>query len=77
MSNARIAQVGQPRELYEAPRDRFVADFIGDANLVEAELGAHRGSARRCASAAWRSSLSTAAPLPVRCAWQSGPNRSS
>jgi len=44
MSNARIAQVGEPRELYEAPRDRFVADFIGDANLVEAELGPHRGS---------------------------------
>jgi iron(III) transport system ATP-binding protein len=44
MSNARIAQVGAPRELYEAPRDRFVADFIGDANLVDAELGAHRGA---------------------------------
>ncbi len=44
MSNARIAQVGAPRDLYEAPRDRFVADFIGDANLVEAELGPHRGS---------------------------------
>src|SRR5687767_2575513 len=44
MSNAKIAQVGGPRELYEAPRDRFVADFIGDANLVEAELGAHRGT---------------------------------
>ena len=44
MSNARIAQIGAPRELYEAPRDRFVADFIGDANLVEAELGAHRGA---------------------------------
>ena len=43
MSNARIAQIGAPRELYEAPRDRFVADFIGDANLVEAELGAHNG----------------------------------
>jgi iron(III) transport system ATP-binding protein len=44
MSNAKIAQVGEPRELYEAPRDRFVADFIGDANLVEAELGVHRGA---------------------------------
>jgi iron(III) transport system ATP-binding protein len=43
MSNARIAQIGAPRELYEAPRDRFVADFIGDANLIEAELGPHRG----------------------------------
>src|SRR5574341_2550595 len=47
MSNARIAQIGAPRELYEAPRDRFVADFIGDANLVEAELGSHRGSRAR------------------------------
>ena len=44
MSNARIAQIGAPRELYVAPRDRFVADFIGDANLIEAELGAHRGA---------------------------------
>jgi len=43
MSNARIAQMGTPRELYEAPRDRFVADFIGDANLVEAEMGPHQG----------------------------------
>ena len=44
MSNARIAQAGAPRELYEEPADLFVADFIGDANLVEAELGPHRGS---------------------------------
>ena len=44
MSNSRIAQSGPPRELYEMPRDRFVADFIGDANLVDAELGPHRGS---------------------------------
>ena len=44
MSNAKIAQIGAPRELYETPRDRFVADFIGDANLVEAELGAHDGA---------------------------------
>jgi iron(III) transport system ATP-binding protein len=38
MSNARIAQVGTPRELYEEPSSIFVADFIGDANLVDAEL---------------------------------------
>ena len=34
MSNARIAQSGAPRELYEAPASAFVADFIGDANLI-------------------------------------------
>jgi iron(III) transport system ATP-binding protein len=38
MSNARIAQDGTPRDLYEAPASRFVADFIGDANLVAATL---------------------------------------
>jgi iron(III) transport system ATP-binding protein len=38
MSNARIAQTGTPRELYEEPADLFVADFIGDANIVSGEL---------------------------------------
>jgi iron(III) transport system ATP-binding protein len=43
MANARIAQAGPPRELYERPASRFVADFIGDANVVAAELVAVRG----------------------------------
>ena len=34
MRNAAIAQKGTPRELYDAPNDRFVADFIGEANLL-------------------------------------------
>ena len=38
MSQARIAQIGTPRELYERPADRFLADFIGDANLIEGEV---------------------------------------
>src|SRR5262249_20153261 len=43
MSNARIAQVGTPRQLYEEPANLFVADFIGDANVVDAELGSVDG----------------------------------
>ena len=43
MSNAAIAQEGSPRELYEEPADRFVADFIGDANIVEVEIVAVDG----------------------------------
>jgi iron(III) transport system ATP-binding protein len=43
MSNARVAQTGTPRELYEQPASVFVADFIGDANLVDAEVIAERG----------------------------------
>jgi len=38
MSNARIAQVGTPRELYDSPASLFVADFVGDSNLLEAEV---------------------------------------
>lgn len=34
MRNALIAQIGTPRSLYDAPVDRFVADFIGEANIV-------------------------------------------
>jgi spermidine/putrescine ABC transporter ATP-binding subunit len=34
MHRARIAQVGSPHELYEAPTSAFVADFIGDSNLI-------------------------------------------
>ncbi len=34
MREGRIEQAGAPRELYERPRSRFVADFIGRANLL-------------------------------------------
>ncbi|MDF1584879.1 ABC transporter ATP-binding protein [Marinimicrococcus flavescens] len=40
MNQAVIAQEGTPRQLYEEPASRFVADFIGDANLVEARIRA-------------------------------------
>lgn len=35
MNNAVIAQDGTPRELYDAPANRFVADFIGEANILD------------------------------------------
>jgi iron(III) transport system ATP-binding protein len=38
MNEGRIAQQGPPEALYEAPESRFLADFIGDANLVDGEL---------------------------------------
>ena len=36
MSKGAIAQIGTPRDIYFAPANRFVAEFIGAANLVEA-----------------------------------------
>jgi putative spermidine/putrescine transport system ATP-binding protein len=36
MSKGAIAQIGTPREIYFAPCNRFVAEFIGAANIIEA-----------------------------------------
>jgi iron(III) transport system ATP-binding protein len=47
MDHAAIAQSGTPRELYEAPASLFVADFVGDSNLVDAELTTRNGVAGR------------------------------
>lgn len=38
MNNAVIAQDGTPRSLYDAPANAFVADFIGEANLLDCEV---------------------------------------
>ena len=38
MNNAIIAQQGSPKELYNFPKTKFVANFIGDANVVKAEI---------------------------------------
>ncbi len=40
MNNATIAQIGTPRELYQLPASAFVADFIGEANIVDAQITA-------------------------------------
>ena len=38
MSHGRVLQIGTPKEIYEHPNCRFVADFIGNVNLFEGEL---------------------------------------
>ena len=37
LDGGRIVQVGTPQEIYEAPATRFVADFIGETNLLPVE----------------------------------------
>jgi putrescine transport system ATP-binding protein len=38
MSSGKFLQVGAPRDIYEAPSNRFVADFIGNVNLFDGKL---------------------------------------
>jgi iron(III) transport system ATP-binding protein len=70
MSNARIAQSGTPRELYEEPANVFVADFIGDANLLDAELVEERGDRAlvRLRQLEWELSRRGARQGPVKLA---------
>ena len=46
-NDGRIVQVGTPEEIYERPRTRFVADFVGGSNVIEpATARAWIGTAR-------------------------------
>jgi len=38
MSEGKILQIGRPREIYETPNCRFVADFIGTVNLFKGQV---------------------------------------
>ncbi len=38
MSHGKVAQIATPAEIYEAPNSRFVADFIGDVNILEGNV---------------------------------------
>ena len=43
MDHGRLVQVASPGEIYEYPNSRYVADFIGDINLIEGTISANRG----------------------------------
>ncbi len=44
MKDGEIAQSGAPRDLYEAPASAFIADFMGEANVVGCEVIAVEGA---------------------------------
>jgi len=47
MGGGRIAQVGTPQELYDRPVNRYVADFVGKANILPGEVVARQGGQAR------------------------------
>jgi len=51
MSKGQIQQLGAAIDIYERPVNRFVADFIGDTNFVEATVAGREGDYLRCRSA--------------------------
>ncbi len=43
MHDGKLVQVGTPAEIYEEPKTRWVAEFIGEVNLFEGPVSSHRG----------------------------------
>lgn len=43
MHEGRLLQVGTPKQIYEQPETRFVADFIGESNFIPGDLIEHGG----------------------------------
>ena len=48
MSDGELQQLGSARDIYEKPRNRFVADFIGDTNLLSVMIKAVDEDIARC-----------------------------
>jgi spermidine/putrescine transport system ATP-binding protein len=44
MNDGRVVQIGTAEEIYERPASRFVADFIGDTNLLDGQVIAKDGA---------------------------------
>ena len=44
LDEGRVMQVGPPRELYDRPGSRFVADFLGETNFIAATVSGTDGS---------------------------------
>jgi spermidine/putrescine transport system ATP-binding protein len=40
MNTGRVEQIGSPREIYDRPKTQFVANFIGETNFLDGNLGA-------------------------------------
>ena len=47
MNHGKIVQVGTPAEIYEQPNSRYVADFIGNINLLEGRVVSAAGGSVR------------------------------
>jgi iron(III) transport system ATP-binding protein len=48
MNDGFIVQIGTPRQIYEQPANKFVADFVGETNFVGGTVTAVEGGTGRC-----------------------------
>jgi iron(III) transport system ATP-binding protein len=48
MNEGRIIQIGSPRDIYERPRNKFVADFVGSTNFIDGTIVSASAGNGRC-----------------------------
>jgi spermidine/putrescine ABC transporter ATP-binding subunit len=73
MRQGRIAQLGPARELYERPASRYVAEFIGETNLLGASAPTGDSAIRRLADSRVRLTVGgMEVTAPVAAGWQAG-----
>jgi ABC-type Fe3+/spermidine/putrescine transport system ATPase subunit len=68
MRAGRIVQCDTPADIYDRPRDLFVADFIGASNLLDARVLKRAGEAARVAARGAELEVALAAPAPDEAA---------
>ena len=83
MDRGRVVQAATPAEIYERPRSRWVAEFVGDVNLLEgivlqadggeAVIGDKRGRRHRVAADVTRGAQVSIALRPEKLRIQAGP----
>lgn len=65
MRDGQIAQIGTPSEIYEYPASRFVAEFVGEVNLIEARLLRVEGTFMHLRAPALGCAIVTDRPVPA------------
>ena len=66
MADGAIQQIGRPDELYQRPANRFVADFVGETNLIEGRVVADGASTTITIASG------TKVQAPSKRAWKTG-----
>ncbi len=67
MESGKVVQIGGPAELYRKPRNKFVAEFLGETNFIPATVSAASGSQielKTGAGTLHASNATSAAPTP-------------
>jgi iron(III) transport system ATP-binding protein len=65
MREGNVMQLGKPREIYENPRSRFVAEFIGTSNFLPGTVVANEGGRYSVDTTEGRLTLESSATMPT------------